>query len=70
MPLVFTRYLVDNKQRLAVHRPQEAPADDDDMDDMFDDDEEEEAPKPAEKSRADKMAEAKAAKDAKKKIDK
>ena len=53
-----------------MHRPQEAPADDDDMDDMFDDDEEEEAPKPAEKSRADKMAEAKATKDAKKKIDK
>ncbi|CAN0132623.1 unnamed protein product [Ascophyllum nodosum] len=51
-------------------RAVEAPADDDDMDDMFDDDEEEEAPKPAEKSRADKMAEAKAAKDAKKKIDK
>ncbi|CAM9136602.1 unnamed protein product [Pylaiella littoralis] len=42
--------------------------DDDDDDDLFGDDEEEEA-KPKEKSRADKMAEAKAAKDAKKKID-
>ncbi|CAM9518299.1 unnamed protein product [Ectocarpus sp. 4 AP-2014] len=43
--------------------------DDDDDDDLFGDDEEEEAAKPAEKSRAEKMAEAKAAKDAKKKID-
>lgn len=43
--------------------------DDDDDDDLFGDDEEEEAAKPAEKSRAEKMAEAKAAKDAKKKVD-
>lgn len=54
--------------------PQAAPAaptakvDDDDDDDLFGDDDEEEA-KPAEKSRAEKMAEAKAAKDAKKKVD-
>ena len=54
--------------------PQAAPAapaakvdDDDDDDDLFGDDEEE--AKPAEKSRAEKMAEAKAAKDAKKKVD-
>lgn len=41
------------------------------MDDMFgDDDAGEEKPKPVEKSRAEKMAEAKAAKDAKKKVDK
>lgn len=48
-----------------------APAaadDDDDDDDLFGDDDEEEA-KPAEKSRAEKMAEAKAAKDANKKVD-
>ncbi|CAN0266019.1 unnamed protein product, partial [Hapterophycus canaliculatus] len=43
--------------------------DEDDDDDLFGDDEEEEVAKPAEKSRAEKMAEAKAAKDAKKKID-
>lgn len=41
--------------------------DDDDDDDLFGDDEEE--AKPKEKSRADKMAEAKAAKAAKKKVD-
>lgn len=41
---------------------------DDDDDDLFGDDEEEEA-KPAEKSRAEKMAEAKAAKNANKKVD-
>lgn len=60
-----------------MHGTQAAPAakatkvdDDDDVDDdLFGDDEEEEAAKPAEKSRAEKMAEAKAAKDAKKKID-
>lgn len=62
-----------------VHGTQAAPAakavkatkvddDDDDDDDLFGDDEEE-AAKPAEKSRAEKMAEAKAAKDAKKKVD-
>eukprot|EP00903_Cladosiphon_okamuranus_P005541 g5517.t1 len=45
-----------------------AVAADDDMDDLFDD--EEEAPPAKEESRADKMAAAKAAKDAKKKVDK
>ncbi|CAN0384274.1 unnamed protein product, partial [Laminaria digitata] len=46
-----------------------ADDDDDDDDDLFGDDEEEEAAKPAEKSRAEKMAEAKSAKDANKKVD-
>eukprot|EP00904_Undaria_pinnatifida_P005973 jgi/Undpi1/2505/HiC_scaffold_13.g05884.m1 len=48
--------------------PAAAADDDDDDDDLFGDDDEEEA-KPAEKSRAEKMAEAKAAKDANKKVD-
>ncbi|CAM9828470.1 unnamed protein product [Scytosiphon promiscuus] len=47
----------------------EKPAADDDMDDLFGDDEEAAAPPAKEESRADKMAAAKAAKDAKKKVD-
>lgn len=39
------------------------------MDDLFGDDEEAAAPAPKEQSRAEKMAAAKAAKDAKKKVD-
>ena len=46
-----------------------AADDDDDGDDLFGDDDEEEVAKPAEKSRAEKMAEAKSAKDANKKVD-
>lgn len=49
--------------------PVAAADDDDDDDDLFGDDEEEEVAKPAEKSRAEKMAEAKSAKDANKKVD-
>lgn len=49
--------------------PAAAADDDDDDDDLFGDDEEEEVAKPAEKSRAEKMAEAKSAKDANKKVD-
>eukprot|EP00752_Nemacystus_decipiens_P007023 g6300.t1 len=53
--------------RAAPPAPAAKVDDDDDDDDLFGDDEEE--AKPAEKSRAEKMAEAKAAKDAKKKVD-
>lgn len=66
-----------NEKRFALHNfgsfHQAAPAaakadDDDDDDDLFGDDDEEEEAKPA-ASRADKMAEAKKAKDANKKVD-
>lgn len=53
----------------AAAAPAAAADDDDDDDDLFGDDDEEEVAKPAEKSRAEKMAEAKSAKDANKKVD-
>lgn len=72
LPRSITQPLLSALQRQAAPAAPAAPAakvdDDDDDDDLFGDDEEE-AAKPAEKSRAEKMAEAKAAKDAKKKVD-
>ncbi|CAN0274578.1 unnamed protein product [Pylaiella littoralis] len=67
-PASSARGLVDVQKKEPKAKKAAKPEADDDMDDLFGDDEEA-APPAKEESRADKMAAAKAAKDAKKKID-